>query len=198
MILHLTVVLTQGILAPAILMGAIILAIVEFYTPTGEGIEDLLVRIIPAFIIGAFIDGLLVYMFNFGKYVIEPAFNGNLGALLFLVAVLAPGLAVTWNVEWSHKHGFSGQKSGRAIDLTRSESGTSKGTRGMIALLIIFIVAILIIPIGAGLEGLFVSGHDNSHELQVQSVVEYVSGSSGPVPLARLMAPQPLISLQVQ
>ncbi len=108
MILHLTVVLTQGILAPAILMGAIILAIVEFYTPTGEGIEDLLVRIIPAFIIGAFIDGLLVYMFNFGKYVIEPAFNGNLGALLFLVAVLAPGLAVTWNVEWSHKHGFRG------------------------------------------------------------------------------------------
>jgi hypothetical protein len=89
-------------------MGAIILAIVEFYTPTGEGIEDLLVRIIPAFIIGAFIDGLLVYMFNFGKYVIEPAFNGNLGALLFLVAVLAPGLAVTWNVEWSHKHGFRG------------------------------------------------------------------------------------------
>jgi len=184
-ILHHTVILTQGIVAPAILMGAIIWAIVEFFTPPGRTISDLLVRIIPAFIVGAFLGGLLGYMFNFGKYVIEPAFNGNPDALLFLVAVLAAGLAVTWNAAWSHKHGFRGQKSGKAVALTRSESGTSKGARGMLALLVIFIVAILIVPIGAGLGGLFVSGHDSSHVLQDQSVVEYVSGPSGPVPFGQ-------------
>ena len=185
-ILHHTVILTQGIVAPAILMGAIIWAIVEFFTPPGRTISDLLVRIIPAFIVGAFLGGLLGYMFNFGKYVIEPAFNGNPDALLFLVAVLAAGLAVTWNAAWSHKHGFRGQKSGKAIALTRSESGTSKGARGMLALLVMFIVAILIVPIGAGLGGLFVSSHDSSHVLQDQSVVEYVSGSSGPVPFGQV------------
>ncbi len=181
-ILHHTVVLTQGIVAPAILMGAIVWAIVEFFTPPGRSIQDLLIRIIPAFIVGAFVGGLLGYMFNFGKYVIEPAFNGNPDALLFLVAVLTAGLAVTWNAAWSHKHGFRGQKAGKSVVLTKSESGTSKGARGMLALLIIFIVAILIVPIGAGLGGLFVAGHDNTHVLQEESVVTYISGSSGPVP----------------
>ena len=180
-----TVILTQGIVAPAVLMGAIIWAIVEFFTPPGRTISDLLVRIIPAFIVGAFLGGLLGYLFNFGKYVIEPAFNGNADALLFLVSVLVAGLAVTWNAAWSHKHGFRGQKGNGNAVLTKAESGTSKGARGMLALLFIFIVAILIIPVGAGLGGLFVSGHDNSHVLQDQSVVEYVSGPSGPVPFGQ-------------
>ncbi len=185
-IMNHTVVLTQGIVAPAVLMGAIVWAMVEFFTPPGRTIEDLLIRIIPAFIVGAFLGGLLGYMFNFGKFVIEPAFNGNPDALLFLVAVLAAGLAVTWNAAWSHKHGFRGQKSGKAIVLTRSESGTSKGARGMLALLIIFIVAILIVPIGAGLGGLFVAGHDNSHVLQDESSVVYITGTSGPVPFGQV------------
>ena len=185
-IMHHTVVLTQGIVAPAVLMGAIVWAMVEFFTPPGRTIEDLLIRIIPAFIVGAFLGGLLGYMFNFGKFVIEPAFNGNPDALLFLVAVLAAGLAVTWNAAWSHRHGFRGQKSGKAIVLTRSESGTSKGARGMLALLIIFIVAILIVPIGAGLGGLFVAGHDNSHVLQDESSVVYITGTSGPVPFGQV------------
>ena len=107
-IMHHTVVLTQGIVAPAVLMGAIVWAMVEFFTPPGRIVGDLLIRIIPAFIIGAFLGGLLGYMFNFGKYVIEPAFNGNPDALLFLVAVLAAGLAVTWNAAWAHRHGFRG------------------------------------------------------------------------------------------
>ncbi|PYB68290.1 hypothetical protein DMB44_04395 [Thermoplasma sp. Kam2015] len=185
-IMHHTVVLTQGIVAPAVLMGAIVWAMVEFFTPPGRSIEDLLVRIIPAFIIGAFIVGLLGYMFSFGKFVIEPAFNGNPNALLFLVSVLVAVLAVTWNAAWSHKHGFRGQKSGKASVLTRSESGTSKGARGMLALLIIFIVAMLIVPIGAGLGGLFLSGHDSSHVLQNESSVVYITGTSGPVPFGQV------------
>jgi hypothetical protein len=181
-----TVVLTQGIVAPAVLMGAIVWAIVEFYTPPGRGIEDLLVRIIPAFIIGAFIGGLLGFMFNFGKYVINPAFSGNPDALIFLVAVLAAGLAVTWNAAWSHSHGFRGQEGSGIQKLTKSETGTSKGARGILALLIIFIVAMLIVPIGAGIGGLFVSGHDSSHVLVPESSTVYITGDSGPVPFGQV------------
>ena len=48
---------------------------VELFTPLGKNVEDLLIRIIPAFIVGAFPGGLRRYMFNFGKYAIEPTFN---------------------------------------------------------------------------------------------------------------------------
>ncbi len=63
-LMHHTIVLTQGIVAPAIIMGSIVWAIVEFFTPPGRTISDLLIRIIPAFIVGGFIGGLLGYMFN--------------------------------------------------------------------------------------------------------------------------------------
>jgi hypothetical protein len=185
-VMHHTVVLTQGIVAPAVLMGAIVWAIVEFFTPPGKSIEDLLVRIIPAFIIGAFFGGLLGYMYNFGDYVINPAFNGSADALLFLVSVLVAGLAIVWNAAWSHKHGFRGQKGKGSKVLTKSESGTSKGGRGMLALLIIFIVAILIVPIGAGLGNLFVTGHDNTHILANESSTVYITGSSGPIPFGQV------------
>ncbi len=185
-ILHHTVVLTQGIVAPAILMGAIAWALIEFYTAPGKGLEDLLVRIIPAFIIGAFVGGLLGYLFNFGKYVIDPAFNGNVDAVFFLVATLIAGLAITWNAAWSHTHGFRGQRANGSKKLNRHESGTSKGSRGILALLIIFVVALLIVPVGAGLGGLFVSGHDNSHVLVSESSTVYISGTSGPIPFGQV------------
>ena len=85
-------------------------------------------------------------------------------------------------------HGHTGMDSGgrKSVILTRSESGTSKGARGMLALLIIFIVAILIVPIGAGLGGLFVAWHDSSHVLQDESSVVYITGSSGSVPFGQV------------
>ena len=184
-ILHHTVILTQGIVAPAIVMGAIVWAIVEYFTPPGHTIEDLLVRIIPAFIIGALLGGIIGYLFNFGKLVIQPAFNGNIDALFFLITILIASLAVTWNAAWAHKKGFRGQTGkGRRVIHGR-ESGTSKGSRSMLGLLIIFLVAFLIVPIGASLGNAFVAGHDNSSVLQSQSVATYITGSnSAAVPFA--------------
>ena len=184
-ILHHTVILTQGIVAPAIVMGAIVWAIVEYFTPPGHTIEDLLVRIIPAFIIGALLGGIIGYLFNFGKLVIQPAFNGNIDALFFLITILIASLAVTWNAAWAHKKGFRGQTGkGRKVIHGR-ESGTSKGSRSMLALLIIFLVAFLIVPIGASLGNAFVAGHDNTSILQTQSVTTYITGpNSTAVPFA--------------
>ena len=184
-ILHHTVILTQGIIAPAVIMGAIVWAIVEYFTPPGHTIEDLLARIIPAFIVGALLGGGFGYFFNFGKYVIEPAFNGNIDAVFFLLSVLIASLAVTWNAAWAHRKGFRGQTGEDREIVHGRESGTSKGRRGMLGLLIIFLVAFLIVPIGASLGNAFVAGHDNSSVLQSQSVATYITGSnSAAVPFA--------------
>ncbi|KPV45888.1 hypothetical protein SE19_07920, partial [Acidiplasma aeolicum] len=88
---------------------------------------------------------------------------------------------VTWNAAWQHKHGFRGQ-TGSGHRLHSAESGSSKGARGMIALLIIFITFLLIVPIGAAVGNAFVAGHDSSPVLQGESQASYITGSSGPVP----------------
>ena len=179
---HHVVVLTQGIVAPAILMGSIIWALVEFFTPPGTKIADLLARIIPAFLLGSLLGGMLGYLFDFGQYIIEPAFSGNGGALTFLISILIAGLAVMWNAAWSHRHGFRGQ-SGKGVKPTgHQESGTSKAKRGTLALLIIFLAAMIIMPASAALGNAFISGHDNSRILQQESQVIFISGSSGPIP----------------
>jgi len=55
----------------------------------------------------------------------------------------------------------------------------------MLGLLIIFLVAFLIVPIGASLGNAFVAGHDNSSVLQSQSVATYITGpNSTAVPFA--------------
>ena len=180
-ILHHTVVITQGVVAPAIIMGAIVWSIVELFTSPGKTIEDLLVRIIPAFVIGGLIGGFLGYEYNFGTYVIRPAMSGNVDAVFFLISVLIASIAVTWNAAWQHMHGFRGQR-GSGHRLHSHESGSSKGARGMIALLIIFIAFLLIVPIGAAVGNDFVAGHDNSQILQSESQTSYVSGASGPIP----------------
>jgi len=56
----------------------------------------------------------------------------------------------------------------------------------MLALLIIFIAAILIVPIGSGLGNLFISGHDDTHVLQSESSVIYIQGKPGPVPFSQV------------
>ena len=181
-ILHHTVVITQGVVAPAIIMGAIVWSIVELFTPPGQTIDDLLVRIIPAFVIGGLIGGFLGYEYNFGTYVIRPAMSGNVDAVFFLISVLIASIAITWNAAWQHMHGFRGQRGRRSHLLHSDESGSSKGARGMIALLIIFIAFLLIVPIGAAVGNAFVAGHDNSQVLQGESQTAYISSSSGPVP----------------
>jgi hypothetical protein len=152
-------VVTQGIIAPAIVLGVIFWSMIEYFTPPGKNIGDLLVRIIPAFLIGGFVGGYLGYEFKFGAYVLVPALDGNTRALFFLASVLIAALIVTWNAAWSHTHGFRGQKSQGTHFLSGRESGTHKGSRGILALLIIFLVFLMIVPIGAQIGTTIASGH---------------------------------------
>lgn len=177
-------VITQGIVAPAVIMGVIFWSLIEYFTPPGKNIVDLLSRIIPAFLIGGFVGGYLGYEFKFGNYVLVPAFDGNIRALFFLASVLIAALVITWNAAWAHTHGFRGQKSQGAHSLAGKESGTHKGSRGILALLIIFLVFLMIVPVGAQIGSVISSGHETSVSAltdQTQALAVRDHNSSVPV-----------------
>ena len=153
-------VITQGIVVPAILVGVVIWGLVEYSTPPGKGIWDLLARFVVAFVIGAFVGGYLGYEFSFGAYVLTPAFSGNEYAEFFLVMTFLAVFSLIWTVAWSHTHGFKGIKSSGARALNFTESGPSKVKRIMIAFIGIIVVFMFIVPAGAEIGHLAASGHE--------------------------------------
>lgn len=182
--------ITQGILAPAILVGVVLWALVEYSTPPGKGLWVLLERAIPALIVGGFVGGYLGYELNFGAYILTPAFSGNMYAEFFLIASFLSVFTLIWTVAWAHTHGFKGIRTASSKPLGYSESGPSKVRRIMLALLGIIVVMILLVPAGAELGHLAASGHQTNelgYELtppvlldstQIYSVREFNASSS--------------------
>ena len=80
-------VVTQGIIVPGLLVGALLWGIIEIYTSRGKGKVDVILRPLLGFIIGVLLGGYLGYEFNFGQYIIVPAFHLNLYALYEFVAI---------------------------------------------------------------------------------------------------------------
>nr|BAF30821.1 hypothetical membrane protein [Thermoplasma acidophilum] len=94
--------ITQGIIAPAIIIGSMIWATIEIFTDEGKPLISILIRSISGYIIGMFIGGFLGYEFNFAQYIIIPAYYGNSYALFDLIAILAFTLVAIWDGAWSH------------------------------------------------------------------------------------------------
>jgi hypothetical protein len=105
-ILNHTVVITQGIAVPAILVGALAWGAIEVFTPPGKGLGDLLLRSITGFVLGGLFGGLLGYTVNFGQYLVVPAFAGNVGAIFELATIFLLGMVVIWDAAWSHKRQY--------------------------------------------------------------------------------------------
>jgi hypothetical protein len=184
-ILDHVIVFNDGIIAPAIIFGAVIWAVIETFTPPGRGIPDLVWRAFAGFVIGGFIGGFLGYEFSFAQYIIVPAYAGNSAAILYLVSILIFGLVVIWDAAWSDKKGYMGQK-GKGIKVLGSrESGSAKGARKMIGLVIALISVFLMIFLSAGIGHALVSGSDNSPVLQSEAATSYVYGSSGAIPFGQ-------------
>ncbi len=102
-----TVVVTQGIMAGAILLGAAFWLVIEVFTPPGESHGALLLRSGAGFVVGGFIGGLFAYVFNFGAYLINPAISAGNGAAIFeLAGVIFLGFVLIWNAAWSHSSRF--------------------------------------------------------------------------------------------
>ena len=185
-ILNHVVVFNDGIIAPAIIFGAMTWAIIEAFTPPGRNIIDLIWRAVAGFALGGFIGGFIGYAFSFAQYVIIPSFNGNTAAMIYLASILIFGLVVIWDAAWSHRKGYLGQKGKKSIVLRTAESGSGKGARKMLGLLVALLAVFLMIPMSASIGATVVSAHDNSSVLQSQSIVSYVFGSSSAVPFGQV------------
>lgn len=153
-------VITQGLVVPAILIGVVVWALVEYSTPPGKGILSLLGRFVISFIVGGFVGGYLGYEFHFGAYVLTPSFAGNEYAEFFLAMSFLAVFSLIWTTAWAHTHGFKGIRTSGSKVLNFKESGPSKVKRVMVALFVIVAVMVLLVPAGAELGHLAASGHD--------------------------------------
>ena len=180
------VVFNDGIIAPAIIFGAVVWAVIETLTPPGKSILDLIWRAFAGFVLGGFIGGFLGYEFGFAQYIIVPAFNGNEAAVLYLVSILVFGLVVIWDAAWSDRKGYMGQKGPKVKSLNFKESGSGKAARKFLGLFIALISVFLMIFLSAGIGHALVAGTDNSSVLQSESITSYVYGSSGAIPFGQV------------
>ena len=102
-----TVVVTQGIMAGAILFGAAVWAAIEVFTPPGETVGALLLRSFAGFIAGGLFGGFFAFMFNWGAFLINPAISAGNGAAIFeLIGIFFLGLVFIWDAAWSHSRRF--------------------------------------------------------------------------------------------
>ncbi len=105
-----TFVVTEGSIIPGIIVGMAFWLMVEMFTPPGKGIVILLARVVPAFMAGMFIGGIMGILFNFGRYLIIPAYYGNQGAMFDGFAIVVFGVATVWHAAWLHNKSYTGGK----------------------------------------------------------------------------------------
>ena len=182
--MHGSYIVSQGVLFPAVIMSSVFWALIELFTPPGRTYTDLLIRYIPALIIGLVIGGALGYFFNFGKLVIIPAYSGNVDAIFFIIVAFLSGTAIIADAVWEHDKGFLGQHGPHIKKAKYTESGKSKGRR-LIVVSIILMIFIFVAPFaGSAIGHDLVSLHDKSAVLTSSSNVVYVRDASGPVPFS--------------
>ena len=102
LILGKTIVVTQGIVIPGLLVGAFFWGLIELYTAPGTGKIHTIIRPLIGFLTGMLVGGLLGLDFNFGQYLVVPAFNGNVYAVYELVAVLVAYILFVIEAAWWH------------------------------------------------------------------------------------------------
>ena len=103
-------VVTQGIIVPGLLVGALLWGIIEIYTSRGKGKVDVILRPLLGFIIGVLLGGYLGYELNFGQYIIVPAFHLNLYALYEFVAIFIAYVMFIIEAAWWHNKVASSRK----------------------------------------------------------------------------------------
>lgn len=165
-------------------MSAVFWALIELFTPPGRTYTDLLIRYIPALIIGLIVGGALGYFFNFGELVIVPAYHDNIDAIFFLIIAFLSGTAIIADAVWEHDKGFLGQHGASIKRTSYEESGKSKGRRLIIVSTILFVFIFIAPFIGSSIGHDLVSIHDNNEVLSSSSGVVYVYTNSGAVPFA--------------
>lgn len=165
--IHAGFIVSQGVIIPAVLLSAAMWGLVEYVTPPGKDIWSVIDRIVPSFLVGAFLGGGMGYLFHFGTLVIRPAYSGNMYALLFLASVVIATLAILYNVYWAHSKGFRGQRGPHIHRGHYSESANSKSFRFLVLVVVIILFALVAPEIGGYI----------GHAAQTSPAAEYDSQS---------------------
>ena len=165
--IHAGFIVSQGVIIPAMLLSAALWGLIEYMTPPGKNIWSVIDRIVPSFLVGAFLGGALGYLFHFGSLVVRPAYSGNIYAIFFLGTIVVATLVILSDVYWAHTKGFRGQR-GRHIHRSHySESANSKSFRFLVLAVVIILFAIVAPEIGG----------DIGHSVQTSPALEYTSQS---------------------
>ena len=162
-IAHGKILYLDGIIASAIILGAMVWALIEALTPPG-GIVSLIWRAGLGIIIGGAAGAYVGYSFDFSQYIIIPLYHGNFYAQAYAFCILIFGFAVIWDAAWSHRHGYLGQKAKNAKKAGYKESGRAKGYRKMIGLILGLIFVFLMIP-ASGYVGTAISSLNDHNGL---------------------------------
>ncbi len=174
---------TNGMIFSSLMLGGIFWGVVEFVTPPGRGLISLLSRTIPAFFTGLVLGSLLAYYYSFGQFSVIPFHAGILLAQIYVFSLLVSYLAIVWNAAWGHSHGFLGQRGNGVRKTDHLESGTSKGRRGMLSLLIIFLAAMIIVP-GFSSLGSDITGFSHEPVESRNMYVNFVGDANSSVPFS--------------
>ena len=163
--MHLGFIISQGVIIPAVLLSAAMWGLIEYLTPPGKNVWDVIERIVPSFLIGAFLGGALGYLFHFGTLVVRPAYSGNMYAIFFLGTVFLATLVILGDVYWAHSKGFRGQRGPHIHKKHYLESANSKSFRFLVLVFVIIIFAVMAPELGG----------DIGHSVQTSPALEYTS-----------------------
>lgn len=101
-----TLIVTEGIVVPAIFLGGLIWAMIEMTSTTVKKSSTLIYHALGGYLLGAIIGGFLGFYFAFGQYLLIPAFHGNIGAIYELFAIFFAFVLFVWSAAWASSKDF--------------------------------------------------------------------------------------------
>jgi hypothetical protein len=102
-----TIIVSEGIVVPAILIGALFWATIELASSSAKKASTVILRAFGGYVLGILIGGVLGFYFSFGQYLLIPAFYGNIGAIYELAAIVFAFLVYIISAVWASSKDFS-------------------------------------------------------------------------------------------
>lgn len=115
------IVVDTGVMLAALVTGSAFWGIVEALTPPGVKLRNLVLRVSAAFFFGLLVGGFAALVFNFGQYLVMPAYYGNPWADFEAFAIGLFTIVTVWHAAWLHTRSYRYRAS------PRKSSGKSRG-----------------------------------------------------------------------
>ncbi len=100
------IVIDDAVLLGAIIVGSAFWGIAEALTKPGTEFRHLFLRVFIAFTAGLFVGGFATLVFNFGQYLIIPAYYGNPWADFEAFAIGTFTIVTVWHAAWLHTRSY--------------------------------------------------------------------------------------------